>query len=178
MQNQLAELNKLNADGNLVVASQRNGGVEIQTVKYGLVQLFGQKQERRISFQTLVNLEKAQKSGADQPITVRELNMTVYPKQIVMLRSETEQVRKVEGYTNLPTESKILTENMEFSPKIRLWHMRNEVPFYQAKIHYREGDKGREYIMDAEKIPELIKVEFRDGYSVITQIIKYGERIR
>lgn len=178
MQNQLAELNKLNADGNLVVASQRNGGVEIQTVKYGLVQLFGQKQERRISFQTLVNLEKAQKSGADQPITVRELNMTVYPKQIVMLRSETEQVRKTENFTALPTEPKILTEDMEFSPKNRLWHMRNEVPSYQAKIHYREGDDGREYIMDNEKIPELIKVEFRDGYSVITQIIKYGERIR
>lgn len=178
MQNQLAELNKLNADGNLVVASQRNGGVEIQTVKYGLVQLFGQKQERRISFQTLVNLEKAQKSGADQPITVRELNMTVSPKQIVMLRSETEQVRKTENFTALPVESKILNEDMEFSPKIRMWHCNNCEPFCQAKIHYREGEEGREYIMDFEKIPELIKVEFRDGCPVITQIIKYGERIR
>lgn len=178
MQNQLAELNKLNSDGNLVVATQKNGGVEVQTVKYGLVQLFGQKQERRVSFQTLLNLEKAQKSGADQPITVRELSMTVYPKQIVMLRSETEQVRKTEGYTNLPTESKILDENMEFSPKIRTWHCTNCVPFYQAKIHYREGEDGREYIMDFEKMPELLRFEFRDGCPVITQIIKYGERIR
>ena len=177
MENQITTI-RFNKKGDQIVESKQTGDGEVQTIKFGLIKLVGDKDERRVSFKTLLDIEHAQREKFHGTIAIPELNMTTPADRVVMLRSETEQVRKVEGYTNLPTESKILTENMEFSPKIRLWHMRNEVPFYQAKIHYREGDKGREYIMDAEKIPELIKVEFRDGYSVITQIIKYGERIR
>ncbi len=177
MENQLTTI-RFNKKGDQIVESKQTGDGEVQIIKFGLIKLVGDKDERRVSFKTLLDIERAQREKFHGTIAIPELNMTTPADRVVMLRSETEQVRKTEGYTHLPTESKILSEDMEFSPKIRMWHCTNCVPFYQAKIHYREGEDGREYIMDFKKIPELIKVEFRDGCPVITQIIKYGERTR
>ncbi len=177
MENQITTI-RFNKRGDQIVETKQTGDGVVQTIKFGMIKLIGDKEERRVSFKTLLDIERAQREKFHGTIAIPELNMTTPADRVVMLRSETEQVRKVESFTNLPTALVILTEGLTISPKIRLWHTNNLVPFYQAKLHYREGEEGREYIMDIEKIPELIKIEFRDGCPVITQIIKYGERIR
>lgn len=175
MNNQLAITNiKLNAEGNQIVEEVSDGGGKTQTIKYGLIKLIGDKQERRVSFQTLLEIYKAQDEEIES-IMIRELNMTVKTNQVVMMRSETERVRVVENITNLPTANLCLDLNLNITNHIRPWFQKNHEDYYEACVHYTERNGDQQYYLEFDKIKKLVLVRFdAEGYDFISKIYEYG----
>lgn len=177
MNNEIAktETTKLNADGNQIVSEMITGGGTEQIVKYGLIKLMNEKQERRVSLKTIVDIEKAQKANFTGKITIPELSMSVYISQIVMMRSETERVSITENFTKLPTTSLVLDLDLKPLNKIRPQLMRDGQPYYEACVHYVEQNGERQYYLDFNKIKRALKVEVdEDGYDFISAVYEYG----
>jgi hypothetical protein len=165
---------RLNDNGDQVVDEQQDGGGKTQTIKYGLIRLMGEKQERRVSFKTLLAITKAKEDGIDS-IMIRELNMTVKVSQIVMMRSETEKVRVGTNVTNLPTANVCLDLDIRLTNKLRPQFIRECEPYYEATVHYTEKNGERQYYLEFDKIKRLLKIDFdKDGYDYVSKIYEYG----
>lgn len=175
MNNDIAKTDVIfNESGDQVLEERQDGSGKVQTIKYGLIKLVGEKQERRVSFRTLLLLYNAKDDEAET-ILIRELNMTVRANQIAMMRSETEKVRTDNAITNLPTNNIILGLDFKISPKIRPQLLREQTPYYEAVAHYVEREGKREYYLQFDKIKRLLKVEFdENGYDYISEIYEYG----
>lgn len=165
---------RLNDNGDQVVDEQQDGGGKTQTIKYGLIRLMGEKQERRVTFKTLLAITKAKEDGIDS-IMIRELNMTVKVSQIVMMRSETEKVRVGTNVTNLPTANMCLDLDLQLTTKLRPQFIRECEPYYEATVHYTEKNGERQYYLEFDKIKRLLKIDFdKDGYDYVSKIYEYG----
>lgn len=165
---------RLNDNGDQVVDEQEDGGGKTQTIKYGLIRLMGENQERRVSFKTLLAITKAKEEEVDS-IMIRELNMTVKVSQIVMMRSETEKVRVGTNVANLPTANMCLDLDLRLTNKLRPQFIRECEPYYEATVHYTEIDGQRQYYLEFDKIKRLLKISFdEDGYDYISKIYEYG----
>lgn len=165
---------RLNDNGDQVVDEQEDGGGKTQTIKYGLIRLIGENQERRVSFKTLLAITKAKEEEVDS-IMIRELNMTVKVSQIVMMRSETEKVRVGTNVANLPTANMCLDLDLRLTNKLRPQFIRECEPYYEATVHYTEIDGQRQYYLEFDKIKRLLKISFdEDGYDYISKIYEYG----
>ena len=165
---------RLNDNGDQVVDEQQDGGGKTQTIKYGLIRLMGEKQERRVTFKTLLAITKAKEDGVDS-IMIRELNMTVKVSQIVMMRSETEKVRVGANVTNLPTANMCLDLDLQLTTKLRPQFIRECEPYYEATVHYTEKNGERQYYLEFDKIKRLLKIDFdKDGYDYVSKIYEYG----
>lgn len=175
MTNQLQANNiKFNEQGNQILEEKIDGGGKTQNIKYGLIKLAGEKEERRVSFKTLLAIMKAREDDTES-VMIRELNMAVKTTQIMMMRSETETIRTVANITNLPTTNLILTEQFQISGNLRSYFVRNKIPYYEAVVHYVERDRARQYYLDMDKIKRLVKVDFDDdGYDYVCAIYHYG----
>ena len=166
--------NNFNSDRNKIIEEKIDGGGKTQTIKYGLIKLIGEKEERRVSFETLLAIMKAKDDDAES-IMIRELNMVVKISQIVMMKSELETVRFEDNIANLPTASICLDLDFKVSPRLRAWYIRNQQPYYEATVHYRERNGEREYCLEFDKIKRLLKIVFDDdGYDYINKIYEYG----
>jgi len=176
MNNEIAKSEpiKLNAEGNQIVSEFIDGAGKTQTIKYGLIKLLGEKQERRVSLKTLLAINKASEEEA-QSVMIKELNMAVKLNQIVMMRSETENVRIEDNITSLPTANICLDLDFNISQHIRPYFMRNNIPYYEAVAHYVERDGTRQYYLEVDKIKRLIKIDFdANGYDYVSEIYHYG----
>lgn len=171
MEKQLATLN---ADGNQIISRSVDGSGELQTIKYGIIRLMGDKNEYRVSFKTLCDIEKMRNAGFTGSIKITELNMSVMANQIVMAKSETEDIRIVEHFTNRPTSTVILDKDMKISNHTKNWFIRNNEGYYLATCHYVEVDGQRQYMLQREKIKKLVKIEIEEGYEVVISIEEYG----
>lgn len=166
---------KLNSEGNQIIEEAFDGGGITQTIKYGLIKLMNEKNERRVSLKTIVDIENAQKANFTGKITIPELNMSVYISQVVMMRSETEKVRIDDNIANLPTETICLDLNLNITNHIPAWFRKNLTPYYDATVHYVERDGGRQYYLDFNKIQKAAKITFNiDGYEMVSEIYEYG----
>ena len=144
-------------------------------VKYGLIKLIGEKTEYRVSYKTLLDIVKAKEANFNGQVDIPEINMRVQISQIIMMKSELETIRIENDITNLPTASVCLDLDFKISPHIRGWFLRNQVPYYQATVHYKENNGIREYYLEFNKIKRLLKIDFdEDGYDYISEIYKYG----
>lgn len=165
---------ELNKDGDQIIDEQQDGGGKTQTIKYGLIRLMGEKSERRVSFKTLLAIQKAKDDGVDS-VMIRELNMTVKVSQIVMMRSETEKVRIGANVTNLPTANMCLDSDLNMTTKLRPQFVRECEPYYEATVHYTEQNGERQYYLEFDKIKRLLKIDFdEDGYDYVSKIYEYG----
>lgn len=175
MTNQLqANSIKFNEQGNQIVDEKIDGGGKTQTIKYGLIKLASEREERRVSFKTLLAIIKAREDGTES-VMIRELNMAVKTTQIMMMRSETETIRTVGNISNLPTANLILTEQFQISGNLRSYFVRNKISYYEAVVHYVKRDGARQYYLDMDKIKRLVKVDFDDdGYDYVSAIYHYG----
>lgn len=173
MENQLSNV-KFNQDGNQIIATEQSGSGEIQTIKYGIIKLMGDKKDYRVSFKTLVAIERARESGFSGSIKIPELGMSVMANQIVMAKSETEQVKFTESFTNLPTINIVLDENCQLTDKDRNYFVNKQLPHYEAVVHYWTHSGEVAYELASEKIKRLVKTDFRDGYEVVVGVWEYG----
>lgn len=164
MEKQLATLN---ADGNQIISRSVDGSGELQTIKYGIIRLMGDKNEYRVSFKTLCDIEKMRNAGFTGSIKITELNMSVMANQIVMAKSETEDIRIVENFTKLPTETVWLNEDMQ-----KIQSKGNS--YYLATCHYKMDGDVKVYILQREKIKKLVKIEIEEGYEVVKSVEEYG----
>ena len=177
MANELAKTNiKLNEQGNQILDEKIDGGGKTQTIKYGLIKLAGEREERRVSFKTLLAIIKAKEDGTES-VMIRELNMAVKTTQIMMMRSETETVRKEDNIANLPTTNLYLTLDFQISDMCRPYFDNNQIPHYCAVVHYVERNGESQYYLDVDKIKRLVLVDYDDnGYSFVSAIYHYGVR--
>ena len=165
---------KLNEKGDQIIESIRNGGGELQTIKYGLLRLIGDKTNYRVSFKTLCEIEKVRKSNFTGNIVIPELNMSVSANQIVMLKSETEQVKVCEDFTKRPTDTIILDKGMNISNKTENYFIQNGMSYYIAVAHYIENNGVREYMTEKSKIKRLTRVDVEEGYKIVVSVEEYG----
>ena len=123
----------------------------------------------------MLAIEEARQKQFNGTIQIAELNMSVSATQIVMARSETENVRKFQNYTNLPTANIVLDEFFNISNHTRVWFIQEQKPFYEAVVHYTVKDGEKEYLLDKDKIKSLVEMGVEDGYFFIKKIYEYGE---
>lgn len=176
MNNNLQKTNiKFNSDGNQIINENVDGGGKTQTIKYGLIKLIGDKIERRVSYKTLLGINEAKNSDFDGQINIPEINMSVQVSQIVMMRSETEDIRIDDNFTNLPTISVNLDSDFNIINKPRNYFLKYKIPYYSTTVHYRENNGSMEYCLEFDKIKKLLKVEFdSEGNDYISEIYNYG----
>jgi len=162
-------------EGNQILEEKIDGGGKTQVIKYGLIKLIGEKQEHKVSYKTLLDINNAKNSNFTGQINIPEINMSVQINQIVMLRSGIENIRVDDDITNLPTTNICLDSNMQVSEHIRPYFIRNKIPYYEATVHYVERNGEKQYYLELDKIKRLLKVDFdKDGYDYISKIYHYG----
>ncbi len=176
MTNEIEKTNfRLNSDGNQIIDEVSDGGGKTQTIKYGLIKLMGEKKEYRISYKTLLAINEAQNAKFKGKINIPEINMSVQVSQIVMMRSETENIRLDDNFTSLPTVSVSLDLDFNILNRTRFYFTKNKIDYYSAIVHYKEVDGVKQYYLEPEKIKRLLKIEFdEEGYDKITEIYHYG----
>lgn len=164
-----------NERGDQVLEEKSDGAGKTQTIKYGLIRLIKEKEERRVSFKTLLAIMEAEKNKVGA-VMIQELNMAVKLTQIVMMRSETENVRIEDNFTKLPTEVVILNDSFNITNKSRTQLNREQESYYIATCHYMIDDGVKQYLLDVDKIKNLVKVEFDDdGNDIITERYVYSD---
>lgn len=182
MNSQLEELNiKYDAKGDQILNEQSDGRGKIQTVKYGLIKLMGEKQEHRVAYKTLLEITKAQNSGFSGRINIPELNMSVQASQIVMMRSEIEDIRYEYDFTKLPTASLNLDENFKIIKGLRAKIEREYDTYYSANCHYVEVNGERQYYLEPNQIKDLLVMVREDDPDYpyrVKQAFRYGRDIR
>ena len=168
------ELIVFNEEGNQVISSEKSGGSEIQTVKYGIIKLIGDKTEYKVSFKTLLEIEKYKTSGFTGSIKIKELHMSVAANQIVMAKSEVGKRIITENFTKLPTTNVLLDENLQLSDKPRSYFKKNQYKHYYATVHYRENNGEKQLLLEKDKIKHLIEIVYENDYEIIASVHNYG----
>lgn len=176
MTNEIEKVNtKFTPDGNQILEEIADGGGKTQKIKYGLIKLMGEKKEYRISYKTLLAINEAQNAKFKGKINIPEINMSVQVSQIVMMKSETENIRVNENFTSLPTISVTLDLDFNILNQKRIHYLKNKIDYYDAIVHYKEVDGIKQYLLEPDKIKRLLKVEFdKEGYDRVTEIYHYG----
>lgn len=183
MDNSLSQSNNctFNNDGNIVLDEKVDGRGKTQTVRYGLIRLIGEKQDRRVSMKTLLDITKAKKANFAGQINIPELNMSVNASQIVLMQSETEEIRQENNFTKLPTEIVFLDKDFNRLTGIRPQIERENDLYYIATCHYVIRDGEKQYYLEPHQIKSLLTMVRDDDpdYPHYTkQALRYGRDIR
>lgn len=166
---------RLNDEGNQILDEEINGGGKIQTIKYGLIKLMGEKQEHRVSYKTMLAINEAKNANFTGNINIPELNMAVQASQIVMLRSDIEHKTVIENFTKLPTANLCLDLNLRPLNMTRPQLLREQKPYYEATVHYLERNGERQYYLEFDKIKKCIKIDYdAEKYDYVANIYEYG----
>ena len=166
---------KLNAEGNQILDEEINGGGKLQTIKYGCIKLMGEKQERRVSYKTILAINEAKNANFTGNINIPELNMAVQASQIVMLRSDIEHKSVIENFTKLPTANLCL--DLDFKPldATRPQLLREQKPYYEATVHYTVQNGERQYYLEFDKIKKCLLIDYdSEKYDYISRVYEYG----
>lgn len=175
----MSELVRFNNENNQIIEEKEDGAGKIQTIKFGWIKLLGEKTERRVSFKTLLQITEMKEHGFAGSINISELNMSVNANQIVLMRSDTEKKKIVESFTNLATANVCLqkiSDKFEIATQPSIYYRTNQLPHYEATVHYVMKDGERQYLLDFEKIKSLTEIEYDEGYEIIVQWWNYGQR--
>lgn len=183
MSNNISKLESsvFNSEGNVVLSERTDGSGKTQTIKYGLIKLMGDKEERRVSLKTLVDLTKAREANFSGQINIPELNMSVLISQIVMMRSETEEIKEQNNFINLPTKTIYLDENFYLLTDTRRKIEREHDTYYIATCHYVVKDGEEQYFLEPNQIQYLVEMVRDDepGYPhYVKKATRYGRDVR
>ncbi|WP_407457176.1 hypothetical protein [Fibrobacter sp.] len=178
--NKELEKNYYNSDGNQIINEVIDGSGRTQTIKYGLIKLMGEKKEYRVSYKTLLDISTLKKTNFSSQINIPEINMSVLISQIVMMRSETEDIKIVDDFTKLPTETICLDENFNIinGPKRKI--EREYEKYYRATCHYVIRDGVKQYYLEPSQIKDLltmVKDEDPDHPHRVQKALRYGRDI-
>lgn len=171
---------KFNDNGDKIVAERDDGAGKTQTLEFGYIRLINEKQERRISYKTLIEINKIQNTNFSGRINIPELNMNLYASQIAMTRSDTEEVREIKNFTNLPTETLNLDENFNLLTGIIPKIERDHDKYYLATCHYVVKNGEKQYFMEPHQIKELLTMvrdEDPDYPHRVQKALHYGRDI-
>lgn len=181
------QLNKVNANGDIVLDTRENGGSITETVRFGIIKLMGDKHEYRVKGTTLANLYKLEKNHFKGSVAIKELEMNVPMHQIVLMRWEEEELRTAKDFTKAPTEWVVFLDGephtqLRFSPD-PLWKIeRTEATFWYGRCHFTVSDAGeKSYWTQFSQVKELLHLvadpEWPNGVRpYIDDIYRYGVR--
>jgi hypothetical protein len=157
MDNALEKTNlKFDSNGNQIINEETDGRGKIKTIKFGLIKLMGEKKEYRVSYKTLLEITSTQKSGFTGKINIPEINMSVQTSQIVMMRSEIEEIRVDDDFTKLPVEELRLDENFNILSGSRMKIEKEHDKYYRATCHYAIVNDEKQYYLEPNQIQYLL----------------------
>jgi len=170
-----------NREGNIVIEEKTDGRGRTQTVKYGIIRIIGDKNEHRVSMKTLLDINAAKKANFDGQLNIPDLAMSINASQIVMMRSETEEIREDSDFTKLPTEVVMLDKDFNRLTGTRPQIERENDIYYIATCHYVVRDGGKQYYLEPHQIQYLVTMardEDPDYPHYIKQALRYGRDVR
>lgn len=138
--------------------------------KYGLIRIAGEQDLRKITFE---ELQKIQKANKDSQVIISSQKIKVPMRQIVLQKIEDEKITVKSELANLPTKELILDENFQIiKGKSEIKLMKEKKPYILTTVHVKDDEpilEPREYIKTARFVKE------EDGYKTVYKILKYGE---
>ena len=180
------EVAKLNLSNDRETVIGETSALITKKVEFGEIRIAGEKDKRRISFKTLSALNSQIKLGNyDKIVIISELGIRVRLRDIVFQEVKYEIVEEWKDFAKLPTESVILDSNLKPVNKTLMKMEKARIKYAIAKAHYRvvngaDGKQIKSYILDMEKIPEIVFINFdrKDTKSsgMVVKILRYGER--
>ena len=138
--------------------------------KYGLIRIAGEQDLRKITFE---ELQKIQKANKDSQVIISSQKIKVPIRQIVLQKIEEEKITVKSELANLPTKELILDENFQIikgKSEIRL--INEKKPYILATVHFKDNEpilEPKEHIKTARFVKE------EGGYKTVYKILKYGE---
>jgi len=158
MNNEIEKINNpvFNREGNIVIEEKYDGSGKTTTIKYGLIRLIGDKKEYRVSMRTLLDINKAKKANFTGQLNIPELDMSVNASQIVMMKSDIEEIRENGDFTKLPTESLCLDKDFNLITGSKATIEREHDMYYRATCHYVIRDGEKQYYIQPDQIQYLL----------------------
>ena len=130
---------------------------------------------------TLLDINEAKKANFAGQLNIPELGMSVNASQIVVLKSEAEEVRENNDFTKIPTETLFLDENFNYLSGTKNKIERENDIYYIAACHYVARDGQKQYYLEPAQIQYLVTMardEDPDYPHYIKQCMRYGRDIR
>lgn len=174
------QLTKVNDNGDLETIIQELPEKTIKKTKYGVIRLMGEKQERRVSYQTYHKL-KTLPSDFTGKVSLNELNIVTPVNQIVFMEEREEDTTEWKNFTNLPTDTITLDTDFNIITGTRAEIERKYDEYISATCHYQvvnnNGKEEKAYDLEFQQIPCLVylhRSKEKDYPHEVYKIIKYG----
>ena len=146
------------------------------TTKYGLIRLVGEKEKREIKWSTYQKIMQLPQNFNGR-VEIKELDLVVPLSQIALMTTGERSETQYKAFVGLPTERIALDPDFNIIRASKRELEAKYDKFYYAICHYNEKDE-KEYILDYEKIKELVLVaKNEDGIFTVREIVRYGELI-
>lgn len=148
----------------------------VTTTRYGIIKLMGDKKQYEIDWATYQKLKNLP-VGFSGLIEIKELDMTVPLSQITLLTSGERSETQFKAFVSLPTE------RIELDTDFNIIHgLKREIEgkysvYYSALCHYNEVDGKRQYLIDKNRIKELVLMKKDDYGFCVSEIWRYGQKV-
>lgn len=149
----------------------------VTTTKYGILRLMGDKNQYEINWDTYQKLKQLPTNFTGL-IEIKELDMTVPLNQITMLTTGERSETQFKAFTSLPSER--IELDIDFNT---IHALKREIEgkysvYYSALCHYDEIDGKRQYLLDKDRIKELVLMKKDDYYGFcVAEVWKYGQKV-
>ena len=151
-----------------------------KAVKYGQIRLAGEKEKRRISWETYHKIS-TMPANYNRPVEIPELRMSVMLNQIVFQEECQEEISQTTHLTDLPTDIVFLSWNLEFLPKEILRARLDKMgkPYVIATLHYDIVNGEKAYYIKPEQIKRAMYMKPQlDGYPhAVCKVTSYGREL-
>lgn len=171
------EVIKYNANRDVEKIVSQSIDRTVKQVKFGMIRLAGEKNKRRVSWETYHKLATLPQNFTGK-MEIGELGITVPVSQIVFQEELEETITEVSHFANLPTDEITLDWNLHVISKPRHVLEREGIPYVLATVHYTTSSDGQKLycIEDLSKIKRAIFMKPQpDGYPhAVCRVVAYG----
>lgn len=152
----------------------------VKKVNYGVIRLVGEKDLRRISWETFHKLKTLPPDYTGK-VELRELGVTVPVNQIVFMEEREEQRTESTHLTDLPTTNVFLTTDYKLLPNnlTRKMLENSGKPYIEATVHYEIRNDQQCLILEPNKIKRALFMKPQpEGYPhAVSRVIEYGNEL-
>ena len=168
---------KYNSNGDVEEVIKELPEKVVREVKYGVIRLIGEKETRRVSWQTYHKLKTLPPDFTGK-VSINELNIVVPVNQVCFMEERSEETEEWRDFARYPVESIIIDENYNIISRLTTQQIEKKYAVYGlATCHYKQiDDDQKAYDLVPEHIKTLAwchKVEEGYHYSVF-KILNYG----
>lgn len=149
----------------------------VTTTRYGIVKLMGDKEQHEIKWATYQKLKNLP-AGFTGMVELKELDIIVPLSQIIMLTSGERSETQFKTFVSLPSERIELDIDFNVIHGSKRQLEGNYGTYYTAVCHYDETDGKKHYLLDADKIKELVLMKKDGDYGFcVSGVWRYGQKV-